>query len=414
MKRICLQWPRFGPYHLARLRATHRYFGDYGVEVVGLETAGQDATYSWNVEDGALSFRHETVFPNRIFDELTPREIHAAVTVRLDELNPDAVAINSYGFPDARACLVWCRRNRRTAVVMCDSKFDDAPRAAWREKVKSLIISQFDAALLAGIPHRAYFEKLGFSTKAIFLGCDVVDNDFFQNGADLARLQPETYAHLPGLESDTPFFLTSSRFIPRKNLDVLIRAYRIYRKQEKSPWRLVLLGDGPERQNLERMIRAKSIEGVTLAGFHQAGELPAYYGLAGVFVHPPRIEQWGLVVNEAMAAGLPVLVSARAGCAADLVRDGENGYRFNPDEPEELARLLSHVTAPDTDRDAMGRRSQETISKWSLDRFAEKLWVAFQRGEGRADRGMKPTASVIMWALSKIARTTNSFHSIDV
>lgn len=413
MKRVCIQWPRFGPYHLARLHAAHRLFCEHDVEVIGLETAGHDATYAWRTEEGTSSFRHEKVFPNRTFDELTPLEIHSAVTARLDHLTPDAVAINSYSLPDARACLAWCRRHRRTAVVMCDSKADDAPRVAWRERVKSLIVRQFDAALLAGTPHRAYFEHLGFCAEAIFLGYDVIDNVFFREGAAAARRQPAAVRHLPGLEPATPFILASCRFIPRKNLDGLLHAYRIYRQHEDAPRRLVLLGDGPERPRLEATIRTYRIGGVTLAGFRQIDELPAYYGLASVFVHPPRVEQWGLVVNEAMAAGLPVLVSARAGCADDLVRDGDNGFRFDPEQPEELARLLRRVVATDTDRTAMGRRSQEIIAAWSLERFAEELWRAVQKGRERADRGLKPAARGVLWALRKTARSITSFHTVD-
>ena len=407
-----MQWPRFGPYHLARLAAAHRYFAAHGAEVVGMETAGQDATYAWRVEAGETPFRRAQIFPTARFEDLPPALVHDGVTKMLDRLAPDAVAINSYSLPDARACLVWCRRHRRTAIVMTDSKADDAPRTAWRERLKSLLVRQFDAALLAGTPQREYFHDLGFPDDAVFLGYDAVDNDFFREGADDARADPGRGAGLPGLGDARPFFLASGRFLRRKNFDGLLRAYARHRAEAGTPWRIVLLGDGPERARLEALVRDDGIEGVTFAGFRQIEELPVYYGQAGAFVHPAHNDQWGLVVNEAMAAGLPVLVSERAGCAQDLVHDGKNGFRFDPADPAALARLLARLAAPETNRAAMGRRSREIIARWSPERFAEGLHRAAEAGRARARRGLHPAAAALLHALRLTARSTDSFHTV--
>ncbi|MDX1548697.1 MAG: glycosyltransferase, partial [Rhodothermales bacterium] len=140
--------------------------------------------------------------------------------------------------------------------------------------------------------------------------------------------------------------------------------------------------------------------------------LPVYYGRAGGFVHPAHNDQWGLVVNEAMAAGLPVLVSTRAGCAQDLVHDGENGFRFDPADPAALARLLARLAAPETDRAAMGRRSREIIARWSPERFAEGLHRAAEAGRDRARRGLHPAVAALLHALRLTARSTDSFHTV--
>ena len=86
-----------------------------------------------------------------------------------------------------------------------------------------------------------------------------------------------------------------------------------------------------------------------MPGFKQYHDLPAYYGLAGAFVHTSTVEQWGLVVNEAMAAGLPVLVSRNCGCAADLVQDGVNGFAFDPLDGDRMAALLTKVAGLSAD-----------------------------------------------------------------
>ena len=417
IRRLCVQWPRFGPYHLARLRSAQVLLAPRGVEVIGLETAGRDALYEWRVERDVVPFHREQVFPDRTFEAISPAEMHRGTYAALDRLAPDVVGIMSYGYPDARAALAWCRRRRRTAVLMTDTKADDTPRIGWRERIKRRIVAQYDAALAAGTPHRAYLVRLGFPEERIFLGYDVVDNAFFRTEAEAARSAPEAFRHLPGLGDDTPYFLASNRFLPRKNLDRLLLAYRRYREQTaergQRPWRLLMLGDGALRPTLERLVRDERIDGVVFCGFQQIEHLSAYYGLAGAFVHPARADQWGLVVNEAMAAGLPVLVSTGAGCAYDLVRDGENGYRFPPADVGDLAAKLALVAAPETDRETMARRSREIIAGWSLETFSEGLWRAAAAGQRYADRRPDPIALGLLGAINRYSRSVTTFHSLE-
>jgi glycosyltransferase involved in cell wall biosynthesis len=107
-------------------------------------------------------------------------------------------------------------------------------------------------------------------------------------------------------------------------------------------------------------------------GLKQVDELPACYAAADCFVLPSLSEPWGLVVNEAMASGLPVLISRRCGCARDLVREGENGFLFDPTRPDELARLMGLVADGGVDRAAMGAASRRIVSGFTVERFAQR------------------------------------------
>lgn len=413
MRRVCVQWPRLGPYHLARLQALHALLAERGVELVALETAGHDALYDWRTEDGATAFRREQVFPDAVFESLSPWQMHQGMVDVLNRIQPDAVAINSYSLPDARACLLWARAQHRVAVCMTDTKADDGERVWWREWIKARIVQSFDAALLAGAPQQRYFEQLGFPTSRIFLGYDVVDNAFFAEHAAQVRQHPADDRHLPGLDEEDPFFLVVGRFIPLKNIDGVLRAYQQYRARSEAPWRLVLVGDGPERPRLEQQIREAGIGGVTLAGFQQIEALPAYYGRAGALIHATYKDTWGLVVNEAMAAGLPVLVSERAGCVEDLVQEGRNGYRFNPEDAQQLAAKMVHLAAPQTDREALGRQSEAIIAAWSPARFATSLWQAVLAGRSRSMRPVDVVSQSLLWALQRLTRSVHAFHATE-
>ena len=152
------------------------------------------------------------------------------------------------------------------------------------------------------------------------------------------------------------------------------------------PWSLVLLGDGPLKSDLCRLISDLGLDAcVHLPGFKQYDELPVYYGLASAFVHASTTEPWGLVVNEAMASGLPVLVSNRCGCAQDLVQEGVNGFTFDPFNIEQLASLMLKISlrgvgpsGPEAAfqhfrLSAFGFASRGIIANWGPERFAQAL-----------------------------------------
>lgn len=306
-----LIWPRFGPYHLARLDAAGQRFGREGRHVVGIEIARTDSTYGWNVAEGAASFERITIFSSA-YDALSPRQIARAVYETLDRLTPSAVATVGWSFPEARAGLHWCWRNGRGAIVMSESKRDDAPRMWWKEWVKRRFIRRFDAALVGGTPHAEYAAELGIPVERVFLGHNAVDNAYFDKEsrtarADAVRLRAE-------LNLPEKFFLSVGRFVPKKNLYRLLEGYAAYRTRSPNPWGLVLCGGGELGNELVDLANRMKLVGVSWPGFTQVDLLPSFYGLASAFVLPSTVEQWGLVVNEAMASGLPVLVSRTAGC----------------------------------------------------------------------------------------------------
>jgi glycosyltransferase involved in cell wall biosynthesis len=190
--------------------------------------------------------------------------------------------------------------------------------------------------------------------------------------------------------------------VPKKNLPRLIEAFARYRQTAgPSAWPLELLGDGPMRGELERTRAAHSLEtALVMPGFVQYGGLPSYYGNAGAFVHASTIEQWGLVVNEAMAAGLPVLVSERCGCAPDLVEEGRNGHTFDPYDVDALAGLMLKVVSGARDRAAMGEASRQIIARWSPETFAEGLERAVRAALDLPLQRPGLLERMLLWALS--------------
>jgi glycosyltransferase involved in cell wall biosynthesis len=209
----------------------------------------------------------------------------------------------------------------------------------------------------------------------VFTGYDVVDNDYF--GRRTAEIQNSKFElrNKRGLPEN--YFLASARFIEKKNLSTLIEAYAEYRRRSeiaaKVPWNLVVLGDGPLRETLNSQLSTLDLnEHVHLPGFKPYDELPLYYALANAFVHASITEQWGLVVNEAIASGLPVIVSERCGSVPELIQG--NGYTFDPANEHELtARLLEMDSLSDEERKHLGDNSYRTAANFAPERFGEGL-----------------------------------------
>ena len=360
---------RLGPYHLARLEAAGQR-----MTLTCLELLTHDKTYAWEVTEGAEHFRRVRLFGLGEEGASTlevVRRVHAA----LDEANPQTVAVPGWAAPLALAALDWCASRRRPVVMMSESTVGDAPRHFLKEAIKRRLVGGFSAAgLVGGQPHAEYLKTLGVPAQRVFVGYDAVDNTHFATGADAARAQGETLR--ASLDLPARYFLASNRFVEKKNLPGLLTAYAGYRARVgERAWELVLLGDGPLRPQIERQRAELGLQSsLHLPGFKQYQDLPAYYALAGGFVHASLSEQWGLVVNEAMASGLPVLVSNRCGCAPDLVEEGRNGWTFDPTDLSALSAAMEKFSSlANESLNAMGQTSRALVAAWSPEAFAEGL-----------------------------------------
>jgi 1,2-diacylglycerol 3-alpha-glucosyltransferase len=379
----------FGPYHLARLAATARLGKPRGVRVVGLELASQEKLHPWTVDEVSVQGLKYTLFPGQAIEEVQSLALTRAMWSALSILDPQAVALglSRETLPALLAALAWTRRRKRVAITLTDSKFDDLPRPPWKEWLKKQLFRGFDAALVGGSLSHLYAEYLGIHKKNIFIGCDVVDNDFYARGAQLARDKMETFRAEHLLPEN--YFLFVGRMDEKKNLFRLLAAYEQYfQVAEKKAWSLVICGTGPLEDKVRGLARQSNIP-VIFTGFKQLEELPVYYGLARCLIVPSsHDEQWGLVVNEAMASGLPVLVSKACGCAPDLVQEEVNGYTFDPYDVDGMAQLLLKMSSKEVDCADMGRASQRIIAEWGLERYAEQLFLAMAAGQANREKAV--------------------------
>ena len=368
---IAILFANYGPYHLARVASAYHACKSRGWNLFGIELARSDEEYPWQTQAEQFPCDIISVINDCPLEKSKPTDLFRKLISLLNQTNPDAIAIAGYARPAMLVALLWCLYQRKTAILLSETTENDEPRSWWKEKIKKLIITSYQAALVGGNPHKRYLIKLGMPTDAIFLGYDVVGNEVFY---------PDQIKSLPS-PLNKPFFLAINRFVSKKNLPFLLSAYANYRQLVgNSAWNLILCGDGELRLQIEQLINQLQIQdSVHLPGFLQQDQLLSYLAHAKCFIHASVQEQWGLVVNEAMAAGLPVLVSNRCGCYEDLIIEGVNGFGFDPENPQQLTELMLKISSEDIDLQTMGNAALEHIQKFSPDYFAQGLIQAIER-----------------------------------
>lgn len=393
MARITVVFDNFGPYHLARLSALNKV-----CELTAIELYRTSSEYEW-LPSGHVEFSHQTLAGS----EEVHQDVRPILRAALVGSRPEAVFVPGWSSRAAVTALLWSEAAGVPAILMSDSRANDSPRRWLLEWMKRQIIAGFAGALVAGTAHRNYACALGVPEDFIETGYDVVDNTHFAAGAEAARsAENRLRAELSLPEA---YFLVSARFIKKKNLVFLLDAYSLFRAEAAhTPLDLVIIGDGPLRPMLEAHVRKLGLEiHVHLPGFIQYQSLPAYYGLATALIMPSITDQWGLVVNEAMASGLPVLVSTGCGSAQDLVVQGTNGYVFDPCCTEELVRQMVALSEAPADRLAdMGAASRAIIGAYTPERFASAATSLVDRLRDRPTLRLSPAHRALLEMLSAV------------
>jgi 1,2-diacylglycerol 3-alpha-glucosyltransferase len=371
-----------GSYHAARLRAAYTVFQQAGWHLTAIQATDDTLEHPWGDLKREITFPLKTLIGKQEHSNSYASDAAAVLPACLNNLKPDVVVIPGWGFPISQAALSWCKRRHIPTIVMSETKWDDEPRHWWKEQLKFwLYVRQFDAALVGGEAHRQYLAKLGFRYDRIFFGYDAVDNDYFTQRAQAAQHNPDLARQRQSELPQKPYFLAATRLLPRKNISRLIDAFAEYRNRigSEQAWDLVICGSGIEEAALRQKIHNLQLEkNIHLPGFvtyHQMGD---WYGLAKAFIHPALQEQWGLVVNEACAAGLPILCSHTVG-ASELIHEGQNGFTFDPDRCQDITRALVaiHQLDPNTYQ-SFSQMSQQIVANYHPILFGKGLLTAIQ------------------------------------
>jgi len=394
-KRLIIFWDYYGPYHIARLLGAVRAGKAEGYEVHGLELAGQSATYAWKREPKPAGVPFHTLFPHETAEKIGVLRVYQACAAYFDDSVENYLFVPSYWPAYALAAALAAKRRGARVMLMAESHYATGRNDGSLVWIKRALMRLYSSTLVGGSAQRSFFRYLGVPDSHIFDGYDVVENSYFEQRADSARAQEADWRER--LELPRRYILSLGRFVPKKNLQILIKAYAGARAQGGLRGvHLMFVGSGVEQASLIETARRLGLpvfiggnsgkaggpggcpadHAVHFRPFAQIEETPVYFGLAECFVLASQVEEWGLVVNEAMCCGCPVVVSRAVGCSYDLISNTETGFCFDPNNTDELTRCLSTICADVVLRDDMIAKAKTRIASWGPDRFGRNAVLA--------------------------------------
>jgi glycosyltransferase involved in cell wall biosynthesis len=263
-----------------------------------------------------------------------------------------------------------------------------ALKATLRRSVMGLFYKSLDGFMAIGRLNRELYLATGVREDRIFEMPYAVDNARFSGGATLTASERRAVRASLGVHDERPIVLYAAKFQRRKRPGDLIEA--IARLQsEGAPVALALVGSGELERELRELSASLGMEGVAFPGFVNQQALPAIYASSDLFVLPSMDEPWGLAVNEAMCAGLPVVISDEVGCGPDLVVNGSTGTVFPAGNVAELADALRPLLLDEALRLRMGRAARRHIDTWSFDQCLAGLRAALA-ATGARETGARP------------------------
>ncbi|MCA9446140.1 MAG: glycosyltransferase family 4 protein [Candidatus Omnitrophica bacterium] len=332
---------------------------DERIELEVLLLSVREANRQWEIEMERCEFKHCTVPSKDFYVRSLDWGLHFnwGVKSALEDLRPDVVAGTGYVSPAYLTGQKWAKRNEAGYVLWsgstaATSRIGKGP-LKW---MKKRFVRNCDAYLSYGTDATKQLVALGADPERVVTGCNTVDIEEFGRMAEEARSRPEFGEWRERYPKHLILFI--GQMIERKGVRDLLRAFRSIKNRDMG---LVLIGEGPEMERYRQEF--EGVEGLYWEGYKQTRDLGPFLASADVLVMPSRLEIWGLVVNEAMAAGLPVIATTCSGSTTDLVEDGVTGYSFEAGDEMALSTLLKSVADHPERWAEIGRTARERIQK---------------------------------------------------
>lgn len=356
--RILIVWDRMGDYHRARVNCFKKLHKDYDIYTADL--GGSDQLYKW---ESSINDTHELLSdkPSNVKD-ISTRFQNFKSLLQKHQINK--VILSGYGKPEYLLFTVWLKLKNIDCYYFAESWYKGN---RFVDIFKGLFVKWFTKGLfVSGERAKKHFEKtFSYDPKKIVTGYSVVDNQHFATTV--------VSEHIVQKVAKNPILLCVARHAEEKNLARLINAFQ--QSTLFGSWILKVVGGGPLNHELKKLL--PNDHSILLQDWVSYNKLPELYASASCFILPSIFEPWGLVVNEAMAAGLPIIISNQCGCKPDLLKD--NGWSFDAHNQEQLVQTLNLLDAasPEELRDK-GNHSKDIIKSYSTHTWANKLYKLIQ------------------------------------
>lgn len=326
----------------------------------------------WSVLKSEIRFSYEVLPSWRFRIGGANVLLNRRVIQSLEKSSPDFILCGGYNYPASWQALFWARRHGLPFALWSESNAQDQRGGSVVvESLKRYFLRKCDEFAVPGQAATDYLLGLGIDRTQIFMAVNAVDNNFFLQRSQSSR---RNAAKLRS-EFNLPerYFLFAGRLVREKGIFELLRAYATLDDTVRGHVGLVFAGDGPSRSEAER--EASKISGglIRFLGFAQRERLADCYALAEMLVLPTYTDTWGLVVNEAMACGLPIITTNVAGCARDLIIEDWNGRIVPVKDVTSLSRAMSEMAKDRAKATLMGKNSADRIQQFTPEEWSSGI-----------------------------------------
>jgi len=320
-------------------------------------------------ENLEYTYDYEVLFEDSL-ENISTWQRTRALLAKMRRYRPHVLNLTGYYDPAQLVALFYAKVTGVKVIISSESNVRDNNRGFLKEKLKQFILHWADGFFCFGQSSAAYLEQLGVNpAKILTRKAAVVDNDLLRARYDTAyseRIEQKQLRNLPLYN-----FIFVGRLIAPKNLLLLLKAFA--NVAHHPDWGLILLGEGEQKAELQDFCKQNGLLNVSFLAGVSWHTVPDHLALADVLVLPSISEPWGLVVNEAMVCGLPVIVSEVCGCVEDLLKNGQNGFVFNPADADELTQKLRFFAENPAQIAPMGNASRQLIAPFETHTVAAQM-----------------------------------------
>jgi len=357
-------------------------------DIVVYYFAASEADRSWQVPipQGDSRFR---VLPGKSLSFMGKKSFinhwNSGLWRELDKGRYDLVIIPGYALLSSQSAILWAWVRGKAYVIHSESHLAE-PRSWMRRAAKAVfvrrVVSRAAACLATGTLSKEYLCSYGARSEDVFFFPNTPDVEWFVSRSDELRPRREVLRRKWGM-GEGPAIIFVGRLLQVKGVDILLRAFSEVLRAVPNA-QLVIVGDGPLEADLRKLAAALGVEErAHFVGFHQREELVELYVCADIFCLPSRHEPWGVVVNEAAACGLPLVVSDRVGAGRDLVRAGDNGFVVPAEDVEALRSGIERLLSNSQMEGMPYKASRDAAHRWNYDLAVEQFQSMLRRVQRR-------------------------------
>ena len=383
----------FKVYWRGRLYFLRKFFKERNINIHVIEIFGNESAYSFDESRNQEEW-WDCLFETQKFSELSTKEVSCKIMSRLDSLNPDFLVCGPIAFTSGAIGMRWAYKRKKKVILFDDSKHSHYKRSFLVNYIKLNLTNLAEGILVPSTEYDEEYSKWKIKKEKLYYGLNCIDNKYFSS------FRSKNFI-------DSKKIICVARLVPIKNLETLLNCWKTI-ENSNPEYRLIIIGDGPEQKKLSKVKNDLQLKNVQFLGNQTRRTIAKKLSESEAFILPSYLEGWAMVVNEAMAAGLPVILSEKINAGHTLLKNSINGYSFDPYNPEEItAAILKFINLTIEEKVIMSQKAISEITKYDYKFLGNQLLLGIKNIESKKRKPLSLINFILINLWSGKFKTSN-------